>query len=224
MSIADNSELVQCMKILFIDDQILLCEAVIETLSKDSQFEEIRIASSLKESINLIQENIPDIILLDINFGEQSGFNMLSYIKHPDNAHLHSIKIIVLTSRTDKIAVSKSYRLGAKAYLDKTCHISELRNAIETVSKGGEYFSEELRKKINESKQMIQDFSPDMLSNRENEVLNLLCESLTSKEIASHLRISFNTVNIYRKNLLHKFGVNNTSGLVKIAMQNGLYH
>lgn len=212
-----------CTKILMIDDQVLFSEAVVDVLKRDEKYQNVRTAACLKDAISEIENEKPDIILLDLNLGEQSGFNILSYLKHEENPHLHDIQVIILSVRKDSMAISKAYRMKAKAYLDKTCHISELKTAIDTVMNNGTFFSDEVLRKIRESEEMEEEFTTEMLSGRENQVLKLLCESYTSKEIASQLKISFNTVNIYRKNLLHKFGVNNTSGLIKIAMQNGLY-
>ena len=147
---------------------------------------------------------------------------MLSYIKRQETDYYRNLKVIIVSVRKDVQAILKAHRMKADGFLSKTCDIDELITAIESVLRSVPYFSDEVQEILSDTQLMRTEFTPNMLSPREKDVLKLLCESYTSKEIGDKLDISFNTVNVHRKNLLQKLGATNTSGLVKMAIELGL--
>jgi DNA-binding NarL/FixJ family response regulator len=119
--------------------------------------------------------------------------------------------------------IAKLIRIGANGYLLKNAEKNELLEAIYTVSEGNQYFSKEVKEIYNEFSLKLNQNSitTTQLSSREEEVIKLISQGLTTQEIGDKLFISLNTVNTHRRNLLSKLNAKNTAGLVKYAVENG---
>jgi two-component system response regulator NreC len=151
-----------------------------------------------------------------------NGIETLKEIKK----HYPKIKTIILTMHEEKSLVKKMTDLGANGFLFKNSDIEELIIAMESVMKGKSYFSVSLRNElinndlIGESESNF-DSKKSLLTEREIEIIKLIVEGLSNKEIADKLFISPRTVDTHRTNLMKKLEVNNVAGLVRYAIRNG---
>ena len=179
------------------------------------------------QAIELLESQRPDLALLDLNLPGKDGLEILQYIfkkKLPT-------KTLVLTMYSDPKVVRKALKSGAAGYLLKDQDAGELTSAIREVMRGKTYLGKGLSEMVNStklmgrpSKETYQDTFPKIhyLTKREAEILNLIAQAMSNKEIAQELFISDQTVSVHRKNIMRKLGVSNTAGLVKIAYDNSL--
>ncbi len=165
-----------------------------------------------------------DVILMDLSMPELNGIDTMKILheKYPDQ------KVIILSIHNEEKFVVHLIELGANAYLFKNSEPKDVENAIRGVVEKGFYFSESLmmtfQKRLNNKKThvSVHDNIPIVLTTREVEVLNEICQELTAQEIAEKLFISVRTVDGHRNNLLEKTGARNTAGLVIFAIKNNL--
>lgn len=175
-------------------------------------------ASSLMEGLGHF---LPDVLLLDIMMPGQSGKALAPLIKES----YPSVKIVALTSLDAPVMVSSMMRRGCSGYLLKDTDRKNLIDAIETVYSGKEFIDPSLKEKI-----LASVIHPDKEKNvvlqkitkRELQILKLLAEEYTTREIAEQLFISFRTVENHRYSLLQKMDVKNTVGLIRVALKVGL--
>lgn len=170
---------------------------------------------------------LPDIVLLDMNLPGLNGMELTGILqdKYP------AIKIIILTVYNQYRFISKMVAMGVAGYLVKNSDIQEVLAAIRTVHKTGFYFNENIvqamregyRHKNKNSQVRTLNNLPVEISDRELEVLRLICNEYTNAEIAEKLYISPRTVDGHRNNLLAKTGSRNAAGLVVFAIANHLY-
>ena len=155
-----------------------------------------------------------DILLLDINLPNLSGFDVLKTLgkKYPN------VKVLILSSYQDVESVNRAYNLGASGYLTKSSAAAEILLAIEKVKLGETYVSQSYREKLDED---ANTSASGELSERETQILRLICKENTSQEIAESLGLSINTINNHRKSLLKKVGTDNLVGLFKYAFHKG---
>ncbi|MCU0467440.1 MAG: response regulator transcription factor [Arcicella sp.] len=165
-----------------------------------------------------------DVILMDLSMPELNGIDTMKIIheKYPDQ------KVIILSIHNEEKFVIHLIELGASAYLFKNSEPEDVEKAIRGVIEKGFYFSEDtlgaFHKRLSNKKThvSVHDNIPIVLSTREIEVLNLICQEFTAQEIAEKLFISVRTVDGHRNNLLEKTGARNTAGLVIFAIKNNL--
>ena len=171
-----------------------------------------------------IEKNKPDILLLDIKLPDISGIEIAKQLneKHPQ------IKILILSSQDDEETIIESVKAGVKGYLHKNVKKDEFIEAIRNINNGFEYFSDTISKKIcssfvkkinseeNLKKQKI------ILTEREIEIIVLLCEGRSFKDIGEKLFISTRTVETHKKNIMDKLEFKSMPELVKYAIKNGL--
>ncbi|PWK18065.1 DNA-binding NarL/FixJ family response regulator [Arcicella aurantiaca] len=166
----------------------------------------------------------PDAILMDLSMPDLNGIDTMKIIheQYPDQ------KVIILSIHNEEKFVVHLIELGASAYLFKNSEPEDVEKAIRGVIEKGFYFSEDtlntFHKRLSNKKThvSVHDNIPIILSTREVEVLNLICQELTAQEIAEKLFISVRTVDGHRNNLLEKTGARNTAGLVIFAIKNNL--
>jgi DNA-binding NarL/FixJ family response regulator len=158
----------------------------------------------------LLKNTPADVILLDINLPDINGMDLCEYIKKMYPA----LRIIALTGFKEYFYMQKMVHNGASGYLLKNAMPEEITEGIRTVWSGGEYFSDEANAVIRLHKEKAGIF----LTVRETELLSLIVEGHTNREIADRLFLSVETVNSYRKNLLIKLGVKNTAAMVRLAI------
>ena len=207
------------IKLFLVDDHKMFLDGLESLLENIDYLTIVGKAENGKTALEKL-DNTVDIVLMDISMPEIDGieFNRLIKLKFPQ------INTIAISMHNDAKILDKLIKGNINGYLLKNAEKSELLEAIETVMKGDNYFSEEVKKTYQDSlfkRDNNQDQTPE-LSKRETEVLGEIINELTTKEIAEKLFISQHTVESHRKNMLSKLGARNTAGLVKYALENGL--
>lgn len=177
-------------------------------------------AALLLEGLKFYQ---PDVLLLDILLPDQSGKDLVPVLRKA----YPGLKLLILTSLDVPAMVVTLLRRGCKGYLLKGAEPETLVEAIETVYQGGEYIDEVLKEQLVQNAFQFKSSKQDKavipeLTQREKEVLVLISEEYTTREIAAKLFISYHTAENHRNNLIQKLDVKNTVGLVKVAIQLGL--
>ncbi|MBI3235226.1 MAG: response regulator transcription factor [Bacteroidetes bacterium] len=211
------------LNIVVVDDHPVFRMGLVNVLKKIPSFGSILQAGNGKEVIELLKGQNFDMIFLDIDMPEMNGVEVMKYIKlhHPE------LKVIVMTYSINKVHILEMYKMGTLGYLMKTVSYKELKHAISLFEKGQQYYCPESAKIIFDSIKGMSDGSYSgsgevMLSERELEVLMLICQQFSSVEIAEKLYLSSRTVERHRSTLIEKTGSKNTSGLVVYAYKNGL--
>ncbi len=210
------------IKITITDDHPLATQGIVAMLKKRKDFKIINIfhtAKDLMEGLALMQ---PDILLLDVMLPDKNGRDVAPEVK----SLYPNIKMIALTSFDAPTIVSAMMRRGCSGFLLKDTDEATLIEAIDSVAAGNEFIEPKIQKRIMENmlnfKSESTETAPPMLTLREKEILKLIAAEHTTQEIAGKLFISFRTVENHRYSLLQKFGVKNSIGLVKIAIQYGM--
>ena len=210
--------------IVITDDHPLYLEGVSLLLAKYSFADVIKTVSSGEELLAFAEKNKFDILLLDLHLPGIDGIETAARLQ----AANHPTKIIMLTMQRGGRYLNKLEKMNIKGYVLKNATPEELTNAIQAVYDGGTYISKDLSEYKHDadlelkSSVYISDKPEKILSDREREILVLVCSELSSSQIAERLHISIGTVDTHRKNILIKLGVNNTVGLVKYALKHKL--
>ncbi len=205
----------QQIKIHIIDDHQIVLDGLIAILDLESNFTIVESSLNGKNILKKTQQNSADILILDINMPEVDGIDILKEFKEKKN----SCKTIVLSSYEDTNLIKEVLKLGANGYLSKQCASENIVKAINSVYNGEYYFSDTIKEKI------VAKFKTDSdnsLTKRELEIMKLIIQEHTTKEISKQLTISVNTVETHRKNLMKKLNIKTTIGLAKYAIENKL--
>lgn len=173
------------------------------------------LARNAYEAMELIKADSPHIVITDISMPEISGIELTEKIRkeYPE------VKVIAMSTFNERSYISRMVQNGASGYILKSAGREEIEEAILTVQEGKLYMSIDLQ--MNQQEQQEISKTP-LLTRREKEVLLLIAEGYTNPQIATKLFVSPYTVDSHRKNLLTKFDVNNTAGLIKLAAKHGL--
>lgn len=205
------------IRLVIADDHPIIINGVAALLKQDDEIDLVKEVYDGLQLLDFLKENKVDVVLLDINMPEINGVDACRLIKdkYPDT------RVLAFSQYNEKRFVKRLLKSGANGYLLKNSPASELIAAIKMVHQGGMYLSKELPNIFYENKSQAQtdNLFPD-ISQRELDVLKLICEELNTQEIADRLFISKHTVETHRANLLLKVGVKNTAGLVKWAVEN----
>jgi two-component system, NarL family, response regulator NreC len=210
------------IKIILADDHTILRHGLSTLLQKDKDIEVVAQAENGRSAVELANEKLPDIVVMDIGMPDLNGIDATSQIVHDHPG----IKVIGLSMHSGKKFVAEMLKAGASGYLLKDCAVEELTNAIKTVMSGNTYISPAVASVVVEnyvrhpSEKGGSAFS--VLSEREREVLQLMAEGQTTKQIAKHLHISPKTVEGHRIRIMDKLNIDSIAMLTKYAIQEGL--
>jgi two-component system, NarL family, response regulator DegU len=211
------------LKVYIADDHTLFRKAMVNLLRSFERVSDVKDAENGKELLTLIKYEIPDVVIVDLQMPVMDGSEASAQIinKFPE------VKIIVLTMHDSNKFILHMMDLGVHAFLLKNTEPDELEKAIYAVADKDFYHNElvasVLRKNVKERKVgQRPTFQTTELTEREKEVLLLICQELTMKEIGQRLFLSENTVRNHRVNIMEKVGVNNIVGLVKYAYDVGV--
>ena len=208
------------ISIMIVDDHTLIREAWSFLLGRSEEFEVIAEIGDGQQAIEVARDKRPNIVLLDINMSPLNGFDVLKMIRKLSPGS----KVIAVSMHSQPAYAKKMLRLGAKGYVTKNSPRKEMLEAIQSVYAGQVYVCQEV-KNILSDQMMNEEESGDglnQLSEREIEVINLIREGLSSKEIADKLGISIKTVEVHRHNILKKLKVKNTASLINYINASGL--
>lgn len=203
------------IKIAIVDDHQILRAGLKVLLQCIDNIDIVIEASNGKEFIEQLEVTTPDLVIIDINMPVMNGAEAVKIArkKFPD------LKVIVLSMNREEHYFKTMNDLGVDGYIIKESDYEELEHAIETVLKGGKYFSQELLLSMVNNRPTHMKIN---LSDREQEVLNYMCKGLSANEIADKLFISPRTVEKYRSDLLLRTESANSISLVVFAIKNGL--
>ncbi|MFZ1729395.1 MAG: response regulator transcription factor [Bacteroidota bacterium] len=218
-------------KVLIADDHEVVRSGLKLVLESSGQFEVVAEASDGSEVTALVAQHLPDLVILDISMPTVNGLEATYALRplYPD------LKILALTIHADEEYIYRMLKAGANGYILKTAAKDEIYHAAESVISGKTFFCTLV------SNVVIREFfdraaaeggvgagpelaeeSESPLTKRETEILRLIAEGLTNREIGEKLYISIRTVNTHRTNLMQKLKLHETAGLVRYAIKNGL--
>lgn len=210
------------IRIILADDHSIVRHGLSQLLRQEKDIEVIAEAGDGHSAVELTKDLVPDVVIMDIGMPDLNGIEATRQIIKL----LPSIKIIALSMHSGKKFILEMLNAGASGYLLKDCALEELTNAIKTVVAGKTYLSPSI------SDVVVQDYVQNypqarasafsVLSQREREVLQLLAEGKTTKQIAKRLHISPKTVEAHRLRVMDKLGMDSIAKLTKYAIQEGL--
>jgi DNA-binding NarL/FixJ family response regulator len=206
------------IKLAIADDHELFRNGLKELLKKHNDVEVVTCVGDGKEFLEVLKKNPSlDIVLLDITMPNMDGFEVLNQIKNINT----SIKPIIISMHDEGNYIAKCAKKGAYSYLLKNTDQDELIKVIRMVNEGKKYFSPKISEKmINYMSE--QTIGENILSKKEQEVLELISKGLTTKEIALKLFVSSRTIETHRSNIIKKLEVKNTAELIKKASKTNL--
>ena len=210
------------IKIVLADDHKIVRDGLRTLLEHEPDMEVIAEAEDGRTTVRLARKLSPDLIIMDITMPDMNGIDAT----HDVMKDVPSVKVIALSMHSDRRFVTSMLEAGASGYLLKDCAFEELARAVRTVMADQTYLSPRIAD-IVVSRYITRSISIEssafsILTQREREVLQLLSESMTTKEVAFHLNVSIKTVETHRRNMMEKLGVHTVTDLVKYAIREGL--
>jgi DNA-binding NarL/FixJ family response regulator len=209
------------LRVLIADDQLLVRAGICELLKFLPDLVVVGQASNGSEALRLIETQQPDLVLMDLAMPGMNGLEATVLAKR----QFPRIKVIVLSDHASEEFVFRALRSGADGFILKDDPVRELYTAIESVANGGEHLSPQITRKVILGYLQGQMGGKDLLKSlapRQREVLQLIAEGKSTKEIASLLRVSVNTAKTHRQKLMEKLGVHEITGVVRYAVKLGL--
>ena len=209
-------------RVLLADDHVMMRGGLRMLLEQNAELAVVGEAEDGRETVRLAKKLSPDVVVMDIAMPDMNGIEATRQIiaEHP------GIKVIALSMHSDRHFVSEMLKAGATAYLLKQCAVDELITAIKTVLKNQTYISPCISGVVvdqfvrNSSKSESTAFSH--LTDREREVLQLMAEGKTTKEIAFQLHLSIKTIETHRMKVMEKLNIHTVAELTKYAIREGL--
>ncbi len=207
------------IKILIVDDHAVLRDGSRALLGVHDEIEIVGEASDGKESIQKALEFTPDVILMDLVMPGMDGLEATRRIRK----RIPTAKVLVLTQYETKEYILSAIKEGAAGYIPKKALSSELLTAIRAVHEGESFLYPSAAVALIEDYRQQAEVEPyDRLTAREREILKLVAEGHTSREIGDMLRISFRTIEGHRLKIMKTLGLHNRAELIKYAMRTGL--
>ncbi|NND32409.1 MAG: response regulator transcription factor [Saprospiraceae bacterium] len=205
------------MKILLVDDHKIIRQVLGDYL-KDNLDAVIFEAGNGQEALEMIKGDNFEIVITDVNMPKMDGVELMKNIHEYDP----ELKVIALSMMDDKVSIKKMLKAGAQAYVLKEGNTEDLVKAIKAVINGEKYYSSTVTEVIMDSLSSSAQTGTE-LTNREREILYLIFQERSNKEIAEQLFISLRTVETHKHNIMEKTGAKNLAGLVKFAIRNKLF-
>jgi DNA-binding NarL/FixJ family response regulator len=208
------------LKIVIADDHIVLREGLRSLLNQIDGWQVVGEASDGFEVLPLVEQQVPDLVILDLSMPNLGGIETISRLQKLDRKPA----VLVLSAREDDTAVGEAIRAGARGYVPKSSTSDELQFAIRSVLKGQTYLSPSVAGGfLGRSDGSGGTVSPlSGLTSREREVMKLLSEGHPNREVARVLHVSPRTIDSHRSNIMRKLGVNSNAELVQLAIKSGL--
>ena len=211
------------IKVAIADDYKIFREGLKVSLSQDERLEMISEFENGEDLILSIDQNKPDVILMDLKMPIMDGMEATQLIRKKNN----DIKILIVSMYEDDKFIIHLMEIGANGYLLKNAEPDEIRKAIYAVHENGYYFNDLVNKALLKKLVIKNNIKPSFnenvdLTEREMEVLKLICKEKTAAEIGKEIFLSPRSVEGIRQRLIEKIGVRNTAGVVMFAVKNGL--
>jgi two-component system, NarL family, nitrate/nitrite response regulator NarL len=205
------------IKVLLIDNHPLVLEGLKAVLETFAHIMVVGTAHLARQGLELAARTRPTVVLMDINMPQLNGIDAIELFKR----EVPDAKILMLSMHDSREYISASVLQGAAGYVLKDVPNEEIVAAIETVARGGTYFSSGVPEALLQRRES-EDAAILPLTSREREILILLAAGQSNKEIATVLAISAFTVETHRKSIKKKLGISTTAGLTRFALERGL--
>ena len=209
------------IRVLVVDDHAILRDGIRSLLESQEDVIVVGEADNGADAIDFVRKVHPDIVLMDISMPRMNGLEATRIIKE----QFPTVKVLILTQHDNREYIAPALQAGAAGYVLKRSGRREMLNALRQVYEQGAYLTS------NVTREFLQDYSSEgghhkteehHLTEREQQVLRLIVEGKSNKEIASELGISPKTVSVHRTNIMTKFNVQNTIELIRYATSNHL--
>lgn len=204
-------------RIILADDHTIVRKGLRMILAAQPDMEVVGEASNGNEAVELVKSLEPDVVIMDVNMAELNGIEGARRISEATP----KTKILALSMHRDAVYVREMLRAGAKGYLVKDIDDDALIDAVRAVARGDAYLSPAIANSVLDEYRKHVTNPIDLLTPREREVLQLVAEGKTNKEIATHLSLSVYTVEAHRSRLMEKLNLHSTGDLVRFAIRNG---
>ena len=208
------------IRLFLVDDHRMMIDMWSALLGSDPRFQVVGFALDGNSAITQIREQLPEVVLMDITLPGQSGIEITKVVKN----ELPSVRVLAVSMHNNTMLIKQMLSNGASGYVSKTSGFEEMSQAILTVASGQRYISDDIKELIT-----IQLINPEnqssaaklnQLTKREMEIVEMLRDGLSSKDIAEKLFISNRTVEVHRYNIFRKLEVTNVVSLIKLVNEN----
>ena len=211
------------IKILVVDDHDIVRLGIVGLLSRESDFDVVGEADTGRKAVALAKELVPDVVLMDLTLPELSGIEATQEIVSSSR----NTRVVVLTMHQDRAHIRRAFEAGASGYVLKKNDLGDLLRAVHAVHGGEVFLSPAISRVVVETFVGHEDLpisggKSDGLSHREREVLVLVAQGQTNKEIADTLHIAEKTVAAHRANVMQKLNLKNAADLVRYAIREGM--
>ena len=210
------------IRVVLVDDHEIVREGMAALLRKCEHVEVIGQAADGRYAIDMVNELQPDVVIMDIGMPNLNGIEAARQMTE----QYPNLKILALSAHSDGCIVAKMIKAGARGYMLKESAFSELQEGLHAMMEGQTFLCSGISKVVfSDYVNMITNpkwDNNDGLSGREREVLQLVAEGCTSKEIGKVLKLSPKTVDSHREHIMEKLGIRNVAGLTKFALREGL--
>jgi len=211
------------MRILLADDHALVRAGLRALLAELPDVEVVAEAGDGHEAIGLIREKKPDVALVDVTMPKLNGIEVAARVKK----EMPETRVVIVSMHADDAYVHRALVAGAAGYLLKTADRAELEMALRAIGRGERWLSPAVSKKVVAGYTgggPPRDEPFERLTPRQREVLQLIAEGLSTKEIAARLDVSVKTVDTHRTELMERLGIHGVAGLVRYAIRVGIVH
>lgn len=209
------------MKVILVDDHALVRAGISTLINRIDGFEVVGEASNNAEALELLRQHQPDVLVADITIGEQSGLDLLVPGAHASPGS----RVVILSMHASEELVAEALQLGASAYLLKESAPGELEIALRAVVRGDNYLSPAVSRKMIDRfvrPKGVADNPLSFLTPRQQQILTMIANRKSTKEIAYELDLSEKTIAAHRAQIMERTGVRDLVGLVLFAVKHGL--
>jgi two-component system, NarL family, response regulator NreC len=213
------------IRVFLVDDHTVVRQGLRRILESDDEIEIVGEAGDGRTAIDLVQKLRPHVVVMDVAMPELNGIEATRQILK----RVESAKILVLSMHGDDVYVRQALKAGARGYLLKDSEDLDLIKAVKAIRAGGSFFSPPVSKVVlsgylGDKAEGMEEDGVARLTDREREVLQLIAEGKTNKEVAHALSVSVNTVETHRKHIMEKLDLHNTAELVRFAINKKIVH
>jgi len=208
-------------RVIIIEDQVAVREMLAAVLRMDDQYEIVAECGDGHTAYDVCLELKPDLVILDVLLPGLNGVSVLKRITR----YLKGTRVLIFSGFTHASLICELLQAGAHGFVGKSANLAELRKGIQTVAEGGTYFSPfitDLLREVVLNPRLARSHDLDTLTAREREILQLIAESHSTREIAKKLEVSIKTAENHRMNLMKKLNLHDVASLTRFAIEHGM--